>query len=83
MPKKRDGYVGLFVELPEDLDAALRLLATETDRSIQAEVIDAIRRHLARPPKVVRPPLAASTVERAAEPKKRPGRPAKKSPPPP
>jgi hypothetical protein len=47
---ERPGKKALYVELPDELDAALRALAERRGTKVSAEVRDAIRRHLAYPP---------------------------------
>lgn len=61
----REGKKGLYVELPEAMIADLKEFAERAGTGIAFEVRDAIRRHLAFPPK--REPEPLPDGERAAE----------------
>lgn len=53
MPEK----VGKFIELPVELVAEVMKLCAKHDTTFTAEVVDALRRHLAYPPKREPEPL--------------------------
>lgn len=68
------------IYLPDEIRTALEELAARHERSISAEAIHAIERHLATPPQFIVPPLPpAIVVKKVEEPKqpKKPGRPKK------
>ena len=49
---RRRGLVGVFIELPPDVVAALDELKARAGRSRTAEILHAIQRHLSMPPVV-------------------------------
>jgi hypothetical protein len=71
----RPGKKGLYVELPNDLDTALRSYCEQRGLKLADEVRLAIRRHLANPPKPAEvpplPPISAPepTAEQKPAPK--------------
>jgi hypothetical protein len=67
----------LQVWMDDDTKARLQALADSNGRSLSAEALHAILRHLASPPKVVTPELAdvpAPIVKKAGRPRKQPAR---------
>jgi hypothetical protein len=68
MPSKpRPGKKGVYVELPEELDAAFRRYCEERGAKLADEIRMAIRRHLQNPPPAEVPPLPPVTVEKPAK----------------
>ena len=48
--RRRPGWTSCFVDLPRDLDAALRARCAATGTRVSSEIRLAIARHLAYPP---------------------------------
>ena len=72
----RPGKRSITVELPEDLDVALRAVVEQYPLgTITQHVVLAIRRHVEAPPRVTVPRLPPADVEAAPAGAKRRGRP--------
>ena len=65
MPSNERKNKGVYLELPQDLLEQTRALAASIGRPWTAEVIHALRRHLAVPPELAVPqlPQAAASPE--------------------
>lgn len=77
MPRQvAPGHQGVYIEVPLALKAVVEDLAKANQRSLMAEVVHAIQRHVEAPPvvRVITPPLPPAEVDHT--PKKR-GRPKK------
>ena len=55
----RPGVRPIYLELPPDVDEGIRGLAETIGRSLKEEIVHALRRHLAAPPRLATPPLAS------------------------
>jgi hypothetical protein len=70
MSKRMAGHKRWDVEVPAEVDQAVRALAAKHRRSLRAEVLHAIERHLADPPATVTPacPVEAAILALLAGP---------------
>lgn len=69
---KKPGRTGAYIELDDEVLAAMRELASRNGRTFKDEVQHACRRHLGAPPKlnIDTPPLPPAEVQKSA-PKRR------------